>query len=951
MRKIAIRLILLAFCLVGLVGCTNTSVDAEQKVLEASNAIVFQKFQTVDFELPSTLKGGVTATWVSNNTDVIRIVTRKGVVYADTINPEKNTEVELVATLSWGSCVKEFSYRVVVQHRDINEVKNIKDILDGKYESNATIIVQGTINAVSEYSESYKNFNVLIEDETAAVYLYRIKADSKEAYEEYKVGSLVEVEATYSPYSGLHELASCTVTFLDYDENYKTNVIELNEIPEDWSSYQSRVVRLNLTYVSGDIANKTTSTFKDANGKEVPLYPNSDWGTLEDITLVSGQEVVVTAFVNWYNKAQLTQVPGLDYIKIGEQSEEQKVETIKKNIEKAVSSKVDADFVLPETVSDVNVSWTLTETTNATLSGLNVTVVRPALGENDATIELNYEFTFNNTKYTGKVNVVVSAIQPEILAISEVYKLAKGDKVTVKGTVIGVNTNKTGLPILIDDGTQAIMVFGYDDPTNYTVGQEVLVSGELDIYNGLYEIKNPTVEVTGSKTASVVTLDKAPTDWLSYQNKVVSIELTYTNGKYVDSEGTEVTLFATNKNWKADLLTLNEGEVVVVTGFVNWFNKAQLSPVADKDFMVKKEEVVERDYTLVSEIANLEANTEVTLQGVVSNYNSAWNSKYSNMSVYLTDESGTILLYRLKTNVTVGQVIRVVGQVSLNSNDNTVKEISNGTATVVKEAPQTEVNTISAALSASCGVKAVITGEVSEIYSSWDSTYNNMSVYITDGENKILVFRLTTEVKVGDKVTVTGYVGSHNGVNQIVQGATATIEANGGNGNTGTDTPVTDTNKLEDLVFTNLANKASGDTYLTTNFPNWTITGKLGNGYGGYLGFGRSGDKTSAITSNTFSTETEFDVKVVLKGNGSDGVMTSTLTFELVDKNGNVVATGYAEGATEASICPIDQKDTTYTISFTFAEGKTIVDATNLKISFAKETGNIGFKSLTVVTK
>lgn len=951
MRKIAMRLILLAFCLVGLVGCTSgTSVDAEQKVLEASNAIVFSKFQTVDFELPTTLKGGVTATWVSKNTDVIRIVTRKGVLYADTINPETNTEVELVATLSWGSCVKEYSYKVVVQHRDINEVKNIKDILDGKYESNATIIVQGTINAVSEYSESYKNFNVLIEDETAATYLYRVKADSKEAYEEYKVGSLVEVEATYSPYSGLHELASCTVTFLDYNENYQTNIIELDEIPEDWSSYQSRVVRLNLTYVSGDIANKKTSTFKDANGKEVPLYPNSDWGTLEDITLVSGQEVVVTAFVNWYNKAQLTQVPGLDYIKIGEQTEEQKVEAIKKNILKAVSSKVDADFVLPETVSDVNVSWTLTETTNAQLSGLNVTVVRPALGENDATIELNYEFTFNNTKYTGKVNVVISAIQPEILAISDVYKLAIGDNVTVKGTVIGVNTNKTGLPILIDDGTQAIMVFGYDSPTNYTVGQEVLVSGELDIHNGLYEIKNPTIEVTGSNTVSVVALDKAPTDWLSYQNKVVSIELTYTNGKYVDSEGTEVALYAGNKNWKADTLTLNEGDVVVVTGFVNWYNNAQLSPVADKEFMVKKEEVVERDYTLISEIANLEAGTEVTLQGVVSNYNSAWNSKYSNMSVYLTDESGTILLYRLKTNVTVGQVIRVVGQVSLNSNDESVKEISNGTATVVTEAPQTEVNTIAAALSASCGEKAVITGEVSEIYSSWNSSYGNMSVYITDGENKILVFRLTTEVKEGDKITVTGYVGKHNGVNQIVQGATATILVSGEE-NTDPDTPVTDATKLEDLVFTNLANKASADTYLKEKFPNWTITGKLGQGYGGYLGFGRSGDKTSSITSNAFSTETEFDITVVLKGNGSSNVMTSTLTFELVDKDGNVVATGYAEGSTYAAICPVDQKDTTYTISFIFAEGKTIADATNLKISFKKETGNIGFKSLTVVTK
>jgi hypothetical protein len=69
----------------------------------------------------------------------------------------------------------------------------------------------------------------------------------------------------------------------------------------------------------------------------------------------------------------------------------------------------------------------------------------------------------------------------------------------------------------------------------------------------------------------------------------------------------------------------------------------------------------------------------------------------------------------------------------------------------------------------------------------------------------------------------------------------------------------------------------------------------------------------------------------------------------LVDADGNTVATGYAAGASTAAITPVDAKDTTYTISFTFVEGKTWADATNLVVKFAKSTGNIGLKSLDFV--
>ena len=293
------------------------------------------------------------------------------------------------------------------------------------------------------------------------------------------------------------------------------------------------------------------------------------------------------------------------------------------------------------------------------------------------------------------------------------------------------------------------------------------------------------------------------------------------------------------------------------------------------------------------------------------------------------------------------------------------------------------VMSIPEVLASSEGTAVVVKGTVVEIYQSWSDQYSNISFYIADeAGNKLLVFRTGTKVTIGDQVTVTGKATVYNSVIQIAQGGVTVIdvkhicsEFTEGSctidskcvvcGNVGTAAPghiyeggvCTGCGEAEptgdvipgNLIFTAAENKANADSYMTTNFPEWKITGKLGQTYGGYLGFGRSGDSKSAITSPAFSTTSGFTVSTVLKGNGSSGVATSTVTFTLVDAAGNVVATGYANGSTTAAITPADAKDTTYTISFTFVEGKTWADATNLVVSFVKATGNIGLKSLDFV--
>lgn len=85
---------------------------------------------------------------------------------------------------------------------------------------------------------------------------------------------------------------------------------------------------------------------------------------------------------------------------------------------------------------------------------------------------------------------------------------------------------------------------------------------------------------------------------------------------------------------------------------------------------------------------------------------------------------------------------------------------------------------IADALKAPVGKKVVLKGVISSINSPWSTQFKNMEAWLSDGEgNEILLYRIATQVEVGDKVTVQGVIGQYNKVNQIAQnGSTVTID-------------------------------------------------------------------------------------------------------------------------------------------------------------------------------
>ena len=85
---------------------------------------------------------------------------------------------------------------------------------------------------------------------------------------------------------------------------------------------------------------------------------------------------------------------------------------------------------------------------------------------------------------------------------------------------------------------------------------------------------------------------------------------------------------------------------------------------------------------------------------------------------------------------------------------------------------------IEEALKAPVNKKVILTGVISGINSAWSTQYSNMEAWLSDGQgNEILLYRIKTQVGVGDKVTVQGVIGVYKEVNQIAQnGSTVTID-------------------------------------------------------------------------------------------------------------------------------------------------------------------------------
>lgn len=303
----------------------------------------------------------------------------------------------------------------------------------------------------------------------------------------------------------------------------------------------------------------------------------------------------------------------------------------------------------------------------------------------------------------------------------------------------------------------------------WTEGYKANIKGLVTVYSGSYYI-------TPIELDAVEITSRALSDAAKVEIGLGVAEREY--GITYEAAG-EYELPATDENGVAYTYEVLSGETIKVEN-----GKLVVTPGAEKSQNVLKVTAkigeIEESTEITVEVASalptitsvadallLEDGSQVYLEVTVDKVTSEWSDQYGNMRIDVTDGTGTLDCYRFSTKVEAGQKLLVKGTIS---SYNGKKQLAQGgTAEVLA---YNGMNTVSEALALEDGAKVAVLGTVKEINTEWSEQYGNITVTIVDAlGNELYVYRMGTNVNVGDRIVVDGVMGSYKGAKQVAQGS------------------------------------------------------------------------------------------------------------------------------------------------------------------------------------
>lgn len=395
--------------------------------------------------------------------------------------------------------------------------------------------------------------------------------------------------------------------------------------------------------------------------------------------------------------------------------------------------------------------------------------------------------------------------------------LEVGDEITVVGYI----TNYNGT-IEFESGSQLTAVVKGEggevtDPTQDPT-DETEPTDPTDPEDPTDPTTDPTTEPTTEPTTKPTepvkpaTLDEQiaaaqalpENEKLSYTSTMTGMIVEIGEEGYSEEyQNITVTIKYNNKSYKVYRMkgegadNLDVGDTITVTGYLqNYYGKVQVAN-GNLDSVKKGETAPTDPKAIVNAAYALAENTalsyQVTLTGVVTRVKTPYDAQYKNVTVIIqigdmADKK--IECYRLKGDgvdeLTIGDTVTVTG---ILKNYNGTVEFDAGcvadkiVAGAREEAPATAEGILKAAYALESGksltYSASLTGKIIEIKTPYDSSYKNISVIIeVEGfaQYPILCYRMkgngAENLKVGDTITVTGYITNYNGTIEYESGNT-----------------------------------------------------------------------------------------------------------------------------------------------------------------------------------
>lgn len=253
----------------------------------------------------------------------------------------------------------------------------------------------------------------------------------------------------------------------------------------------------------------------------------------------------------------------------------------------------------------------------------------------------NYSYTITFSNFgTTKVEIPEAEYYYENskddnkLSIEEVYSLSKGEVATVEGIITGIYGNN----FYLSDNEKGILVYMSNNSefnSLISLGSSLSVTGEVDIYKTVHQIKNVTsiFTVADNYNPKEVNLNDVKQTTLSnYVNdvvnvdglKIISLPSSYpTSGSDVSFkcsyDGVEITIFiskhldSSSKNSLYKVIkSLEMGSIIHLTNaHVSYYDNYQLVLTSNAEISESKAEVTSKGLVLSSNEIQVEYDTEL----------------------------------------------------------------------------------------------------------------------------------------------------------------------------------------------------------------------------------------------------------------------------------------------------------------------------------------------------
>ena len=336
-----------------------------------------------------------------------------------------------------------------------------------KEENKGTVVA--TTGIVTAISTNNNGFSILIQDATDAIMVYKID-DSQFNYNEFYVGQEVTILAEYTLFNGLSELQNIEKIELGEIKEIPS-VVELDTLPDEeiLKAMQSKIIKIKLTYLSGEIASKSNANFIDSLGNQIVVRGDSTWGNIDMISLKENQEVIVTGFINWYNGAQITNVGNHQFI---EQKDEDLANAIldSLNVPASISQTTDLDKI-------DGLTWELvTANSNVKVENNQIIVLS---NDEETTITILAKYLYKNVEYTKSFDIVIEQATPPLFN--------NGDKVIIF-TKRSANSNYFMLTGNLNNSRLDAVDTNLTDSSNVKPTDHSHI-WTIEIENGIYYLK------------------------------------------------------------------------------------------------------------------------------------------------------------------------------------------------------------------------------------------------------------------------------------------------------------------------------------------------------------------------------------------------------------------------------------------------------------------------------